>query len=62
MRRRLVLSYLTVTAIILVALELPLGVVYGRHEQDVATAGLQHDAAGLATLVEEGVELSLIHI
>ncbi len=56
MRRRLVLSYLTVTAIILIALEVPLGVVYGRHEQDVATAGLQHDAAALATLVEEGVE------
>jgi len=55
-RRRLVLSYLTVTAIILLALEVPLGVVYGRHEQDVATAGLQHDAAALASLVEEGVE------
>jgi signal transduction histidine kinase len=56
MRRRLVLSYVTVTAIILLALELPLGIVYGRHEQDVASAGLQHDAAALASLVEEGVE------
>ena len=56
MRRRLVLSYLIVTAIILLLLEVPLGVVYARHEQDVASAGLEHDAAGLATLVEEGVE------
>jgi len=58
MRRRLVLSYVTVTAIILLALEVPLGIVYGRHEQDVASAGLQHDAAALASLVEEGVEHS----
>jgi len=56
MRRRLVLSYLTVTAIILLLLEVPLGVVYARHEQDVASAGLEHDAVGLATLVEDGVE------
>jgi signal transduction histidine kinase len=56
MRRRLVLSYVTVTAIILLALEVPLGIVYGRHEQDVASVGLQHDAAALASLAEEGVE------
>jgi signal transduction histidine kinase len=56
MRRRLVLSYVTVTAIILLVLEVPLGLVYGRHEQDVASAGLQHDATALASLVEEGVE------
>jgi signal transduction histidine kinase len=55
-KRRLVLSYVSVTAIILIALEVPLGVVYSRNEQDVASSGLQHDAAALSSLVEEGIE------
>jgi len=55
-RRRLVLSYVTVAAAILLVLEVPLGVVYARHERDVAAAGLQHDAAALASLAEAGIE------
>jgi len=56
MRRRLVVSYVTVAALILVALEVPLWVVYARHEHDVASAGVVHDATALASLAEEGVE------
>ena len=56
MRKRLVVSYITVAALILLVLEVPLGIVYARHERDVASAGLQRDAAAVATLAEEGVE------
>jgi len=56
MRRRLVLSYVTVAAVILIALEVPLSVVYSRHEHDVATAGVVHDATALASLADDGVE------
>jgi signal transduction histidine kinase len=55
-RRRLVLSYVTITAVILLALEVPLGLVYARHEHDVSDAGVTRDAAALASLAEEGVE------
>ncbi len=56
MRRRIVLSYVAVAALILLALEVPLGIVYARHERDIAYADLNRDAAALASLVEEGVE------
>lgn len=56
MRRRLVVSYVTVAAVILLALEVPLGLVYSRHEHDVAGAGVVHDATALASLADEGIE------
>jgi len=56
MRRRLVISYVTVAAVILLALEVPLSIVYARHEHDVAGAGVVHDATALASLADEGVE------
>jgi signal transduction histidine kinase len=55
-KRRLVVSYVTVAAVILLALEVPLGLVYARHEHDVAGAGVVHDATALASLADEGVE------
>src|SRR5579863_3518682 len=56
MRRRLVLSYVTVAAVILIALEVPLSIVYTRHEHDVAGVGVVHDATALASLADDGVE------
>ena len=56
MTRRLVLSYVTVAAVILLALEVPLGLVYARHEHDVAGVGVVHDATALASLADDGVE------
>jgi signal transduction histidine kinase len=55
-RRRLVISYVTVAAVILLALEVPLSIVYSRHEHDVAGVGVVHDATALASLADEGVE------
>jgi signal transduction histidine kinase len=49
-------SYVTVAAVILLALEVPLGLVYARHEHDVAGAGVVHDATALASLADEGIE------
>ncbi len=56
MRRRLIVSYVTVAAVILLALEVPLWFVYARHEHDVAGAGVVHDASALASLAGEEVE------
>jgi len=55
-RRRLVVSYVAVAAVILLVLEVPLWVVYGRHERDVAAVGITHDATALASLADEGIE------
>jgi signal transduction histidine kinase len=57
-RRRLVISYVTVAAVILLALEVPLWLVYARHEHDVAGVGVGvvHDATALASLADDGVE------
>ncbi|MGH9126879.1 MAG: ATP-binding protein [Acidimicrobiales bacterium] len=56
MKRRLVLSYVAVAALIMIVLEVPLGIVYSRHELSLTTAGLQRDAAAIAVLAEDGVE------
>jgi signal transduction histidine kinase len=56
MKRRLVLSYVTVAAVILIVLEVPLSIVYSRHEHDAATAGVVRDATALASLADDGVE------
>ena len=56
MRRRLVFSYLAVAALILLALEVPLAIVYSRHEHDIASATLQREVSALASLSAEPVE------
>jgi signal transduction histidine kinase len=58
MRRRLLASNLAFTAIVLLLLELPLGLVYSSHEHDSFDAGLQRDAVSLAALSEEITENS----
>ena len=58
MRRRLLLSYVALTAVILLLLELPLGVLYGRHERDALTSVARRDAAVLAAATAESLENS----
>ena len=48
MSRRLLLSYLAITAFVLVVLEVPLGVTFARREQAQLLAGVRHDAAAIA--------------
>ena len=56
MTRRLLLSYLTLTALVLLLLEVPLGVLYSHHERDALLGVARRDATALAVLAGEGLE------
>ncbi len=56
MRRRLLLSYLSLTALILLFLSVPLGVVYARREHDTLVAAARRDASALAVAAGESLE------
>ena len=56
MRRRLLLSYMTITVLVLVLLEIPLGISFARTERDRLETDVQHDAFALAIRSEEALE------
>lgn len=56
MTRRLVLSYLAVTLVVLVVLEVPLAVFYGDRERDRLAVNAERDATVLASLYEDALE------
>lgn len=56
MTRRLLLTYLAVTAFVLLVLEVPLGVTVARNERDRLTTRLALDATVLATHVEDALQ------
>jgi signal transduction histidine kinase len=56
MQRRLLLSYLTITLLVLLLLEIPLGVSYARAERRRLTTAVQHDALALAFRAEDRIE------
>jgi signal transduction histidine kinase len=56
MTRRLLLSYLSITAFVLVIIELPLGITFARAERDRLVAAVERDATVLATVVEDTLE------
>ena len=56
MTRRLLISYLIVTALVLVLLEVPLAVFYAQRERERIAADVEHDASVLATLYEDNLE------
>jgi signal transduction histidine kinase len=56
MKRRLLISTVVLVTLVLFALEVPLALVYARHEHDSLQDGLQRDASSLATLSEEIIE------
>jgi len=55
-RRRLLVSYLALTAVTLVLLEVPLGALYARRERDTTSAVARRDAAVLAVVAGESLE------
>jgi signal transduction histidine kinase len=59
MTKRLVLSYLIITLIVLLMLEIPLGLFYGQRERERLIADVEHDANVIATLYEDDVERAL---
>jgi signal transduction histidine kinase len=54
--RRLLLTYLTITALTLAAVVIPLGRVFADRERDRLTADIEHDAQAIASLVEDSLE------
>jgi signal transduction histidine kinase len=54
--RRLLVGYLSVTAFMLVILEVPLGATFARFERSNLIGAVQHDAATLALFAEEALE------
>lgn len=56
MTRRLLVSYLTITLIVLVMLMVPLGVFYAQRERERLAADVEHDASVVATLYEDDLE------
>lgn len=56
MRLRLVLSYLTITLIVLLALEVPLALVFARAERRSLEESVRHDALALSIRGEEPIE------
>ena len=59
MTKRLLLSYLTITLIVLLLLEIPLGLFYSQREQERLEADVEHDANVIATLYEDDLEAGL---
>ncbi|HVF74961.1 MAG TPA: ATP-binding protein [Acidimicrobiales bacterium] len=56
MTRRLLIGYLSVTAFMLVILEVPLGATFARFERSNLIAGVERDALTIALHVEESLE------
>ncbi|WP_229068976.1 HAMP domain-containing sensor histidine kinase [Actinoplanes sp. DH11] len=55
MTRRILVSYLSLTLLILLALGVPLGTIYGRHERDGFAADVERDAVILAEQAEPDI-------
>ena len=56
MTKRLVLSYLVITVLVLLLLEVPLAVFYAQRERDRVASGLEHDANVVASVYEDSLE------
>jgi signal transduction histidine kinase len=56
MKRRLLLSYLSITAFVLLILEIPFGVQYANSVERRLTSDIQHDAFALAIRAQEPID------
>jgi signal transduction histidine kinase len=54
--KRLLATYVTLTIVVLAALEIPLGIQYGRSERRDLTNGIKTDALVMATFAEDPLE------
>ena len=59
MTRRLLLSYLTITVVVLILLELPLAIFYQQREAERLTADVERDATVMATIYEDVLQEDL---
>ena len=53
---RLLASYLALTVVVLIALEVPLAIVYARNERQDLTSKVQRDAFAAASLAEDALQ------
>jgi signal transduction histidine kinase len=60
-RRWLLLSYLSVVAVVLALLEIPLGVLTARHERDLLHAAAIQQATSVAVVVGEDISNGRVH-
>jgi len=58
-RRQLLLTYLALAVAVLAALEIPLGITYGRSQRNDLESRIKVDALTLATLAEDNLEHSV---
>ena len=56
MIRRLLVSYLSITAFVLLVLEIPLALSFATNEREQLTANIERDARVLATIVEDTLQ------
>ena len=56
MTRRLLLSYLTITAFVLVVLVTPLGITFAARERDRLEVAIERDAGAIASLAAIAAE------
>ncbi|MDO8364056.1 MAG: ATP-binding protein [Actinomycetota bacterium] len=56
MTRRLLVSYLAVTVVVLLILEIPLGLFYSQREIERLTAAVERDASVIASIYEDDLE------
>jgi hypothetical protein len=61
MRRRLLLSYITLTLVVLLLLEIPLGLVYAQEQRRRLNASVERDALALSIRAEEYLEDHQLH-
>ena len=59
MTRRLLLSYISLTVLVLLSLEVPLAVIYAHSERQDLNAQAERAAGAVATLVEDNLENAL---
>ncbi len=57
MTRRLLISYIAITAVVLAVLEIPLGIVYAQREEERLIADAERDAVVLASFYEDVLHL-----
>ena len=60
MTRRLILSYVAITVLVLVLLEVPFAIFYAQRELERLTADVERDASVIATIYEEDLEAGLV--
>ena len=56
MTKRILLSYLTITLIVLLMLGIPLGLFFAQRERERLEADVEHDANVIATIYEDDLE------